>query len=353
MRFFDSAILTTRFNFQNTKSWILEHAYFPPGQTKFELPLDFGFGQTFEGFYGLEYIPMKGSFKVDSAVAESDQRPEPTRVSHDIHVCPLWGSADIVQRHLFSWLEQTLVNGQDMYEWREACFQGSDVKWIRILLLTSWKYSMRNWEEAQQCEGNDAQLDGMLLESWMAALLIGMLSLPIKIPEERIESIRENLKHGTYDNKSRTSHALTRTVKTLFFELYQQLVQNFASALKNFAEVKADEVYGRRIGHLHCIGILIMVITCQLQTTLMNYGRLASLQPLNDLDIWETTFEQLRDLESAFKNSIQFAHRSNVRWLEKTSISDTKLSDFQLEVQEIGQTFYNGKSLIVSIILYP
>lgn len=178
----------------------------------------------------------------------------------------------------------------------------------------------------------------------MEALLTGMLSIPITIPEKRIVSFRHNLKYRTYENTSRTSRALTRKVNNLLFDVYQHFIELLVSTLRSFEWLRADEVSSRPVVYLYCTAILIIVITCKFQTSLMDNGRLASLQPPSDSNSWEITFEQLCGVESAFKNSILFADHKN------TSISDTKL----LNINKTSRNFINqtwNESLLCILIL--
>lgn len=83
-----------------------------------------------------------------------------------------------------------------MDKWRRRFFLGIDVKWIRDFLSSSWEYSLQ--EGKNYSEESYAELDESPLEVWMAALLVGNLSLPIKVPEEEVENILRLLTFGDY-----------------------------------------------------------------------------------------------------------------------------------------------------------
>lgn len=327
-----------------------DHVYFPTGQEKFELPLDFGFGEIFNGLYGVEYEATTNESLLSDILDRSDEHLEQPQISLGIPVCAVWSSADGVQRGIWEWLKQTLASSKSIEKWLQTCFHGSDVEWIHELLLSTWKYSVRCWRDAKHQHGNEFQHNETLLEAWMAALLVGMLWLPITIPQQAVENIRPQLRYASYNPSSHYSHtsrALTRSVKSLLCDMYQQFVGRLASTLQNFKMLRPGQVSDHHLGYIYCTAILIMVITCQLQTSLMDNSRLVSLQSPVTPNFWEETFEQLRGLESAFKNSILFILHTTHRWFKENSTSDTSLLDFQREIQEIQQTFHDGMSLVL------
>lgn len=125
---------------------MLQHTYVPPEQARFELPLDFGLGPILQGFLGVEYI-TKDESKGGFTVAKSDQRPEPPIIHAGIAVYPVSDDSTVVQKLIWDWLKQTLISNGDMEKWRQVCFHGPDVEWIRGVALSTWKYTMQFWEE--------------------------------------------------------------------------------------------------------------------------------------------------------------------------------------------------------------
>ena len=125
------------------------------------------------------------------------------------------------------------------------------------------------------------------------------------------------------------------------------MVRKVGISSTDFEKFKLDKASERHIRYIYCIAILIMGITCQIQTLLMDNGGVDSLQSPIDSNTGEDTFEQLWGVESAYKNSILFIHQTNKQWLKEKTMSDTNLLGFQQEVQEIEQTFHDGMSLIL------
>jgi hypothetical protein len=325
--------------------WIREHASFPPGDEIFELPLNFGFGEIFEGLYGYEYNPTTNEAQRSHAVGHGDQ----PRLSPGIAVCPIYSSADAAQRMIWQWLKQTLTRTQSMGEWLERC---SRVEWIRKLLQSTWEYSVTCWYETSHVEVEERKLDDNLLEAWMAALLVTMLALPVTIPEQIVHNIVPRLRFSRYNYPfPNTSRALSRAVKALLFDMYRQLVDRLTSALRDVERLKPEEVSDRRLGHIYCIAILVIVITGQIQTSLMDNGRLSAQQAVNPHLLWEETFEHIRGVECAFRNTIMFVKHNNAKRLKEESISDAKLLLLRQMVQETGRLYRNGMWLS-SLLLF-
>ncbi|PCH02633.1 Hypothetical protein PENO1_036860 [Penicillium occitanis (nom. inval.)] len=316
--------------------WISEHAFFPPGQERFELPLYFGFGKVFEGFYAVEYAPTTVEAQRSHAVGRGDQ----PQIDQGILVCPVYDSAEEAQRMIWDWLKEALTNAQSMRKWLKRCFPGKEIKWIRKLLRSTWEYSIKCWQESRNFQIEEAELDHNLLEAWMAALLVTMLSLPITIPEQVVHNIIPRLRFSSYNHPfPKSSRALARAVKALLFDMYRQFVDRLTSALRDFEKLKLEGASDRRLGHIYCVAILVMVITSHIQTSLMDNGRLSSRQQSVDPNLlWEETYEHIQGVECAFKNTIMFIKHNNARWLRKNTISDAKLLVLRQDIQEIERT---------------
>lgn len=331
-----AGILAERLHFENMEGWILEHAIFPPGSELLELPLDFGFGEIFQGLYGFEYHPVSDEAQRSDAIGHGDQ----PRIGPGITVCPVYSSAEDAQRMIWQWLKRTLTSAQSMNQWLQRC---SRVEWIRGLLQSTWEYSLTCWCERGHVQADNSKLDSNLFEAWMAALLVTMLALPVNIPEQDVHNIAQRLRFSSYnDPLPRTSRALTRAMKALFFDMYRQFVDRLTSALQDFERLKPEEVSDRRLGHIYCIAILVIVITCQIQTSLMDNVRLSSSVQDFDPNMWEVTFEHMRDVEGAFRNTIMFVKHNNVKRLKAKSILDKNLLRLRQTVQEIGRVHRDG-----------
>ncbi|KUL88458.1 hypothetical protein ZTR_05525 [Talaromyces verruculosus] len=317
------------------KGWISEHAYFPPGQERFELPLHFGFGKVFKGFYAVEYAPTTDEAQRSHAVGRGDQ----PLIDQGIPVCPVYDSAEKAQRMIWDWLKETLTNARSMHKWLKSCFPGKEIEWIQKLLLSTWEYSIKCWQESRNFQIEEAELNHNLLEAWMAALLVTMLSLPVSIPEQVVQRIIPRLRFRSYNRTlTKSSRALTRAVKALFFDMYRQFVDRLTSALRDFEKLKLEGASDRRLGHIYCVAILVMVITSHIQTSLMDNGRLSSQQEVDATLLWEETYEHIRGVECAFKNTIMFIKHNNASWLRKNTISDPKLLVLRRDIQEIERT---------------
>ncbi|KAI7968214.1 hypothetical protein EIK77_010384 [Talaromyces pinophilus] len=328
------------------KRWISEHAFFPPGQERFELPLYFGFGKVFEGFYAVEYAPTTVEAQRSHAVGRGDQ----PQIDQGILVCPVYDSAEEAQRMIWDWLKEALTNAQSMRKWLKRCFPGKEIKWIRKLLRSTWEYSIKCWQESRNFQIEEAELDHNLLEAWMAALLVTMLSLPITIPEQVVHNIIPRLRFSSYNHPfPKSSRALARAVKALLFDMYRQFVDRLTSALRDFEKLKLEGASDRRLGHIYCVAILVMVITSHIQTSLMDNGRLSSRQQSVDPNLlWEETYEHIQGVECAFKNTIMFIKHNNARWLRKNTISDAKLLVLRQDIQEIERTCLDGTWTVVT-----
>lgn len=342
-----TVILAERLHFDNMKGWISEHAYFPPGQERFELPLYFGFGKVFKGFYAVEYAPTTDEAQRSHAVGRGDQ----LQIDQGIRVCPVYDSAEEAQRMIWDWLKETLTNARSMHKWLKRCFPGDEIEWIQKLLLSTWEYSIRCWQESRNFQKEEeAELDRNLLEAWMAALLVTMLSLPVTISEQDVDNIVPRLTFNSYDYPfPKSSRALTRAVKALLFDMYRQFVDRLTSALRDFEKLKLEGASNRRLGHIYCVAILVMVITSHIQTSLMDNCRLSSVQHGVDPNLlWEETYEHIQDVECAFKNTIMFIKHNNARWLRKNTISDAKLLDLRQDIQEIERIYLDGTWTVVT-----
>lgn len=325
--------------------WISEHTHFPPGQENFELPLYFGFGKIFKGLYAIEYDPTTNEAQRSHAVGHGNQ----LRIDQGIHVCPVYNSAEEAQRMIWDWLKQTLTSARSMREWLKRCFPDDEIEWIQKLLLSTWEYSIKCWQESRNSQVEEAELDHNLLEAWMAALLVTMLSLPVTIPEQVVHNIVPRLRFRNYNYPlPNSSRALTRCVKALLFDMYRKFVDRLTSALRDFEKLKLEGVSDRRLGHIYCIAILVMVITCHIQTSLMDNGWLSSRQLGVDPNLWEETFERIRDVECAFRNTIMFVKHNNKKWLRKNQISDAKLLVLRQDIREIERTYHDGTWAVVT-----
>uniref|UniRef100_A0A093Y3R0 Nitrate transporter 1.8 n=1 Tax=Talaromyces marneffei PM1 TaxID=1077442 RepID=A0A093Y3R0_TALMA len=332
-------ILAERLHFHNMAGWISEHTHFPPGQENFELPLYFGFGKIFKGLYAIEYDPTTNEAQRSHAVGHGNQ----LRIDQGIHVCPVYNSAEEAQRMIWDWLKQTLTSARSMREWLKRCFPDDEIEWIQKLLLSTWEYSIKCWQESRNSQVEEAELDHNLLEAWMAALLVTMLSLPVTIPEQVVHNIVPRLRFRNYNYPlPNSSRALTRCVKALLFDMYRKFVDRLTSALRDFEKLKLEGVSDRRLGHIYCIAILVMVITCHIQTSLMDNGWLSSRQLGVDPNLWEETFERIRDVECAFRNTIMFVKHNNKKWLRKNQISDAKLLVLRQDIREIERTYHDA-----------
>lgn len=342
-----AVILAERLHFDNMKGWISEHAFFPPGQERFELPLYFGFGEVFEGFYAVEYAPTTDEAQRSHAVGRGDQ----PQIRQGILVCPVYDSAEKAQRMIWVWLKETLTSAQSMRIWFKSCFPRKEIEWIQKLLLSTWEYSIKCWQGSRNVQKEEAQLNHNLLEVWMAALLVTMLSLPVTIPEQVVHNIVPRLRFSSYNHPfPKSSRALTRAVKALFFDMYRQFVDRLTSALRDFEKLKLEGASDRRLGHIYCVAILVMVITSHIQTSLMDNGRLSSQQQgvVGRNLLWEETYEHIRGVECAFKNTIMFIKHNNARWLRKNTISDAKLLVLRQDIQEIERTCLDGTWTVVA-----
>lgn len=318
-------------------AWVSQHTYCAPEQELFELPLRFGFGEIFYGLSAIEYDPATVEAQLSHAVSHSAQ----AQIRPGIPVCPIYKSKD-AQRMIWHWMKETLTSRRSIDDWLRKCFPGDRVEWIQGLLLSTWEYSIKCWDESRRVQIEESELDDNLLEAWMAALLVGMLSLPVTIPQRAVRNIIPRLRVGNYNYASaNSSRVLTKAIKSLLFDMYQKFVHRLTSALRDFGS-KPEEVSERRLGHIYCIAILVIVLNCQLQTSLMDNGQLSSVQPGVDPNLWEVTYECMRGTECAFKNTIMFVTHNNNRWLKKNEIFDQKLLDLRQDIQEIEHTYHDG-----------
>lgn len=326
--------------------WIVERASFSHGLESFDLPLYFGFGKIFKGLKGFEYIPISDEAQRSDAIGHGDQ----PRISLGLAVCPVYRSADVAQRMIWQWLKQTLTRPRSMDEWIRKC---SNVQWIRELLQSTWKYSLTCWRESSQGQVEGSEIDENLLQAWMAALLVTMLALPITIPEEVVEKIIvPRLRFSDYNGSCpKSSRALTRAVKALFFDMYRQFVDRLTSALQEFERLKPEEISDRHLGHVYCIAILVIVITCQIQTSLMDNIQLDSHVQAVDPSMREMTYEHMRDAEGAFRNTIMFVKHENSKRLKTRSISDERLLLLRRTIREVGRIHHDGTWLLSFLVI--
>lgn len=330
-------ILAERLQFLSMRDWVFQHTYYPPNSQVFELPLHFGFGETFYGMSAIEYNPIFVEAQHSHAVSHDDQ----LRIDPGIPVCPIYDDSKDAQRMIWHWMKEALTCRRSIDDWLEKCFPGDRVEWIRELLLSTWKYSIKCWNESRRVQIQEPELDSNLLEAWMAALLVGMLSLSVTIPDQAVRDIIPRLRFGNYNYAfSNTSRVLNKAIKSLLFDMYQEFVHRLTSALHDFG-TKPEEVSERRLGHIHCIAILVIVLNCQIQTSLMDNGRLSSV-PQVDPNLWEVTYEHMRGTECAFRNTIMFVRHNNNRWLKKNVISDGKFFDLREDIRNIERTYHAG-----------
>ncbi|KAF3406265.1 hypothetical protein DPV78_000396 [Talaromyces pinophilus] len=327
-------ILAERLQFRNMARWISENTYCPPEQDEFELPLYFGFGEIFKGLYAVEYNPTTEEAQHSYIISRSDQ----LQINQGIPVCPVYNSHE-AQRMIWHWLKQTLTSERSMRQWLKRCFPGYEVEWIQKLLLVTWEYSIKYWHERRHVQ-LETELDVNLLEAWMAALLVTMLSLPVTIPEQAIYNIVPHLRFKSYNYRfDNTSHVLTKAIKALLFDMYQQFVHKLTLTLQDFEKLNLEEISDSHLGHIYCIATLMIVLNCHIQTSLMDNGRISAIQQEVDSNLWGKTFEHMRGVEYAFKNTIMFVKHKYAMWLKRNTILDTELLVLQQEVQEIRRTY--------------
>jgi hypothetical protein len=313
--------------------------------TEFDLPLSFGFGKPFIGFRGIEYIPITNEARWSRVIGYSDESP---RYSRSLYVYPVNSSSLEIQKMIWKWLKQTLGDKYSMNHWLRTCFPGSEVKWIRDLLRVTRRYTFASWNGRSQ-EADDSQLNDNLFEAWMACLIVTMLSLPITVPEDAVNSIVPDLQFVRYEYPyPNTSRALTKCVKSVMFDMYQQLVKRITLALDKFGQLKIEEISERRLAHMNCISILLMVLTSQIQTSLRDDSRLIFAGE-NDPAIWERTLDQLQNIEGVFKNTILFVRYRNKEWLKKNP--ESKLLDLRDDIREIGRTYRDGTLISFTYVI--
>ncbi|RAO71376.1 uncharacterized protein BHQ10_007388 [Talaromyces amestolkiae] len=308
-------------------------------QRQFDLPLSFGFGENFIGFRGVEYIPNTDEARWRGTVGHSDIHPESPQFHQSLYVYPVNSSSLDVQRMVWEWLKQTLGDRHSMEDWLRTCFRGDELKWIRDLLRVTRRYTFESWNERPQ-EEVDSQLDDNLLDAWMACLIVTILSLPINIPTDVVDSIVPNLQFGSYQSPyPNASRALSKCVKSLLFDMYQQFVKRITLALENFDKLKIEQISERRLAHVNCISVLLMVLTSRIQTSLMDDSRL-TFERENDPTIWDQTLVQLENVEGVFKNIILFVRYMSKEWFKQNRGS--RLRDLPREIREIGQNYHNA-----------
>lgn len=277
--------------------------------TYFDLPLHFGFGKDFHGFKGAEYDSVSAEASYLYVIGHTDQHPESPLHAHSIQVYPTNSDSPEVRELIYQWLKDTLASTQSMEDWLHVCFRGDGVEWIRRLLRTVWQYSIQSWNEHSHPQSDDSQLDGDLLRAWIVALLITMQSLPITIPKSARQGVLSKLESVRPDHTySFSSRPINKYVKGLFFEFYNHLIMKITSSLDAFKRMPLKNISERYLGHIHCMTVLIIVITSRLQTSLMDNYRLSAQ---DNADLLEKTFYHIREVEKAFKNTVLYVWYRN------------------------------------------
>lgn len=316
-----------------------DHTIRSSEQDSFDLPLCFGFGKTFHGFEGAEY-QYDVETQYSRAVGPSGPHPESPLYGFSIPVYPTNSNSPDVRRSVYVWLKQTLTSPADMEDWVRACFGAEDIGWIRSLLGKIWQYSVRSWKNLRLNEHQiEDRLDESLLDTWMMALLATMLSLPVTIPPEALPAVKGNLRSlvsGTIYSDS--SRPINKCVKSLIFDIYRRLVEKVMRALEVFRKRKIEDVSERHLCHVHCMSILIVVITSHLQTSLMDNYRLSG-NGIPGLE--EKTFEHIRQVETAFKNTVLHVRHRNKLWLRARSLRDGNI-DLLQDIEDIKNKYSEG-----------
>lgn len=294
------------------------HTRIPPEYHHFVLPLSFGFGKTFYGFYGAEYDPTTEDGAFTHVIAAGEQHPETHLVGYGLPVFPTNSDSKEVQRLIWDWLKDTLKSRDSMEEWLTVSFPGQEVQWIQSLLRLIWQYSFQYWNESRLTEQNadESKLDDNLLTAWMMAILVTMLSFPVTVPpgtrEEILSRSRFVTPGYTYPDSSRP---LNKCVKALLLDIYNKAVEKVMAALDEFRKRNISLISEQHIGHIRCITILVVVVTCQLQTSLMDNSR---MPPQGDISRWlNETHYHLHKVEGAFKNVVLFTRQRSRDWAKK------------------------------------
>ncbi|EED16507.1 hypothetical protein TSTA_015910 [Talaromyces stipitatus ATCC 10500] len=313
-------ILSSRLRAEVLTRWITANTLMPRGRNEFELPLSFGFGKPFIGFRGIEYDPRTSEALWTYTIGQGDTHSESALYSNSLFVYPVNSSSREVQKEVCKWLKQILWNSEDMEDWLKKCFPGSRVAWARELLQVVWSYSMKSLNV-----GSLQEIDNCLLEAWMACLIVTILSLKIAIPKPFLDTIVPNLESGSHYRVPYpdTSRALNKCVKSLLFDIYLKFVKRITSALDQFSQIRPDQITDPHLCHMNCISILIMVLTCQIQTSLMDNARV-SLEIKKELEVWDETEtpEHLKRVEGVFKNTLLFVRHKRREWFKERPVEE-------------------------------
>lgn len=330
-------ILASRLQSQAITEFMMQHTLLRPELVPFDLPLHLGFGRPFYGFEGAEYDPNTEEIQYLHVVGHSEQSAEPQLRGYSIPVCPTNSGLSDVRRQMWDWLRDTLTSTQSMNDWLFVCFRGDDVVWIRDLLRLAWQYSIQAWEEqrASSYQLDGRNLDENLMYAWMMALVATMMSLPITIPAHARQGVLSNLQPlrpgYPYTRSSWSSRPINKCVKSLLFDIYQQLVEKHFSALNTFKRTRLTDITERHLGHVNCMAILTAVVSCQLQTSLMDNYKLSAAR--EDLALWEETVRHTRQVETALKNTVLYVRHMNKRWLRRARANSRDESAVNVRIQ--------------------
>lgn len=339
-------LMATRLQSQPITEFMAQHIRSRPNSVYFDLPLNFGFGNTFHGFIGAEYDPTTVAVQYSPVVGPTDRHPESPLWAYSLPVYPVNSGSSEVQGMVWDWLKETLESDHSMEEWLHVCFRGENVEWIRELLRVARQYSLEAWRELRSNNHQTAEphLYESLLHAWMMALLATMLSLSITIPPDARHDVLSQLQQPQPPpvvQHSSSSRPINKCAKSLLFHIYKRLVKKVMAALEAFRKTRLKNISARHLGHVHCIAILIVVVTSQLQTSLMDNYRLSSSE-----DLWQETVYHIRQVEKAFKNTVLYVRHINKDWLKLDRREDEHLDPRLLsllnEIQNIKSACNEG-----------